>query len=94
MRRKSSYVTKADCDAAMTPMANDLKTVKEALVGPDLRGGMVKDVGDLKLQVANITKADEVVAQQRSNTRIALITACISGAIAIISIIVGVIFHV
>lgn len=94
MARKSSYVTTADCAAAMGPMVSDMKTIKEAIVGPDLRGGIVKDVADLKVQVSGIIKGEDIAAQSRNNTRLALLTATISGTIAIVSIIVNVIFHV
>lgn len=49
------YVTRAECAATtgairsdLTEIKDDLKLVKTALSGEDMRGGLVKDVADLK----------------------------------------------
>jgi len=38
----------------MEPLKNDLTTVLKALVGDDLRGGIVKDVADTKKDISEI----------------------------------------
>jgi Tfp pilus assembly protein PilO len=54
-RTKDCFVTRAECAATtgairsdLTEIKDDLKLVKTALSGEDMRGGLVKDVGDLK----------------------------------------------
>ena len=49
------YVTRSECAATtsairsdLTEIKDDLKLVKTALSGEDMRGGLVKDVADLK----------------------------------------------
>lgn len=44
----SEFVTKSECAQITASMKDDLKTIKEALVGKDLRGGLVADVAGLK----------------------------------------------
>lgn len=42
------FVTKSDCAKTMDPLTKNVETVLKALVGDDLRGGIVKDVADIK----------------------------------------------
>lgn len=42
------FMTHSECNSIMTPMMADIKTIRDALVGTDLRGGIVKDVADMK----------------------------------------------
>ena len=42
------YVTKAECVQISGSINDELKTIKKALVGEDMRGGLVKDVADIK----------------------------------------------
>lgn len=42
------YVTRAECAKTVTKFDGELKTIKKALVGEDLRAGIVKDIGDIK----------------------------------------------
>jgi hypothetical protein len=65
-----SFVTRAECSAISTDIKADLKIVKSAVVGEDLRGGMVKDIGDLKLKVdaiASTNTSDK--AERKQNDR-------------------------
>jgi len=50
---ESEYVTKDDCVKSMAPIQSDITTIKKALVGDDLRGGIVKDVADIKATLKN-----------------------------------------
>lgn len=51
------FVTKAECYKTHAQITNDFGTIKKALVGEDLRGGLVKDVADTKKDVAEIKTA-------------------------------------
>jgi len=51
----SGYVSKSTCTARVRALSNSIKglkqtcdRIKKALVGDDLRSGIVKDIGDLK----------------------------------------------
>ncbi len=50
----SKFVTKDDCSKITLETDSKINTVLKALVGDDLRGGLVKDVGDTKKDVADI----------------------------------------
>jgi hypothetical protein len=50
---EDEYVTKADCAKNMAPINSDLLTIKKALVGDDLRGGLVQDVTYIKTTLKN-----------------------------------------
>lgn len=56
MGRKSSnpgYVTVDECLRITGAFRDDLGVIKKALVGPDLRGGLVADVSAIKTKVNN-----------------------------------------
>lgn len=57
VKHDSSYVTHAQCSESMSPIVDDLKTIKNALVGQDLRGGLVNQVSTIT------TKLDQVISQ-------------------------------
>ena len=50
------YITANQCNTKQTNCSADfkdeLRTIKKALVGDDMRGGMVKDMGDLKAKLS------------------------------------------
>ncbi len=48
------FVTKAECYKTHVQITGDINQVKNALVGEDLRGGIVKDVADTKKDIAEI----------------------------------------
>lgn len=50
------YVTRAECAKTVRKFNGELKTIKKALVGGDMRGGLVKDVGDMKATLNQIDK--------------------------------------
>lgn len=60
MERKTkdnpSYVTRAECALITTDMKKKLDTIQTALVGEDMRGGLVKDVGDLKKEKSTVVE--------------------------------------
>lgn len=47
-KRNPGHVTHAECARISGDIKSDLKTIKTALVGEDLQGGLVKKVNDLK----------------------------------------------
>lgn len=44
-------MTRAECTGIMSPLLTDIATIRRAMVGNDLRGGMVKDVADMKMEM-------------------------------------------
>jgi hypothetical protein len=50
------YVTRAECARITTDMKKKLDTIQTALVGEDMRGGLVKDVGDLKKEKSTVVE--------------------------------------
>jgi len=53
-KNNSQWVSKAECTEISGSMKNELSIVKTALVGADMRGGLVKDVGELKSSLADM----------------------------------------
>ena len=54
--RNPKYVTSIQCDSKQKNCSSDFKdemrTIKKALVGDDLRGGIVKDMSELKTRLS------------------------------------------
>jgi len=46
----TQYVTKTECTQISGTIKTELETIRTALVGEDMRGGLVKDVAELKSQ--------------------------------------------
>jgi len=44
----TSYVTRAECFQISGDIKKDLNTIKLTLVGEDMRGGLVKDLQEIK----------------------------------------------
>jgi len=47
-RKDNPYVTHAECIQVSGEIKSDLNTIKKTLVGEDMRGGLVKDVQEIK----------------------------------------------
>jgi len=59
-------VTRQECVEAMEPLRNTLETVKNALVGQNLTGGLVKQMSDLSNKVTNlITQREEEKSEKK-----------------------------
>jgi hypothetical protein len=73
MARNGRMMSKADCAKAMQPLEGDIKQIREALVGVDLRGGLVKDVQQLNSKLDDIIddakSAKQLAAEVRDSTR-------------------------
>ena len=50
---KDEFVTKTECRQRMSGFQDDLATVKKAIIGDDMRGGMVRDIAEIKGKVKN-----------------------------------------
>ena len=46
------YITSKQCDITKAYFQEELQTIKKALVGDDMRGGMVSDLADLKSKLS------------------------------------------
>lgn len=68
------YVTKAECLAISGNIMKELQIIKKALVGDDMRGGLVKDVSDLKKERSTGVEITKTVVMP---IVIAIITAII-----------------
>lgn len=55
-KKDSPYVTKAECAETSGQIRDEISIVKKALVGEDLRGGLVKDVSDMKNDLKDMKK--------------------------------------
>jgi len=58
-RKKANggFVTRAECSAMMEQNSCDIKDIKKAIIGEDLRGGLVRDVGLIKDQIHEMQTA-------------------------------------
>jgi hypothetical protein len=53
-RKSDPYVTRDECSQISGRIRSELCVLKRALVGEDLRSGIVKDVGDIKGDIKEI----------------------------------------
>jgi hypothetical protein len=83
---KGRYVTKGDCREAMSSVATELGTVKKALVGDDMRGGIVKDIAGLNGKVDDLIKAKQCGDEISLKWKLAIFSASISSILALIGI--------
>lgn len=77
-------------------MLKDIATIRDALVGTDLRGGIVKDVADMKSQLATMQceEREEKTEKKKATKNKAIIMekykfAFISLGLTLIGIVVG-----
>jgi len=67
------FVTRAECVAQRREVRADIITIKKALVGDDLRGGVVKDCTDMKKDIKGIKKVmNDVNNQKMKNQELSL----------------------
>jgi hypothetical protein len=48
------FVTHVECTATMLPLLEDIAMIKKALIGEDMKGGIVKDFNDMKNDISDI----------------------------------------
>ena len=53
----NEFIAKAECYKTHAQITCDFETIKKALVGDDLRGGLVKDVADTKKDISEIKRS-------------------------------------
>jgi hypothetical protein len=53
-KRNSQWVSRAECAQISGQISSELSVLRNALVGEDLRSGLVKDISDLKNDVKGI----------------------------------------
>jgi hypothetical protein len=66
------YVTRSECANITGDMNKKLDTIQKALVGDDMRGGIVKDVADLKKENSTLY---QILKNVIAPITIALVTA-------------------
>lgn len=76
-KRKRSYVTADDCSRFRTEIKSELSVLRNALVGEDLRGGLVKDVSDIKAVLSTARSVKEIVVPVAVAVASSVITAWI-----------------
>ena len=58
------------CDKRLSEMKDDIRLIKSALVGTDLRGGLVNQVNDLASQVSDMAASEKLIASQATSAAI------------------------
>lgn len=72
------HVTRAECYRTTTIMKEDLKTIRTALVGKDMRGGIVKDVTDLKKDVGDLKKTRSATVDTIRSVVVSIVVAVVT----------------
>jgi hypothetical protein len=52
-------VTRGECNSIMNPMLEDIRTIRNCLIGLDLKGGLVKDIEEMKSEMKSAHKESE-----------------------------------
>lgn len=61
------FISREECAKMHEQVGHDLKIIQKALVGEDLRGGLVKDVSDMKTSITSLSnKKDKDIDFTRS----------------------------
>lgn len=78
------YVTRSECARISGQIREELKVLKSVLVGEDMRGGMNKEIGDIKRDLCHVK---EYIDNQKTKGRdwrmlgFAILGSVISGAV-------------
>jgi hypothetical protein len=78
-KKNPGYVTTSECKQISGSINNELETIKKALIGDDMRGGLVKDVADIKLAHSWVTT---YLVPIMSSVVTAVITAYVLGILS------------
>ena len=54
----SEFVTKVECRQITSGFQDDLATVKKAIMGDDMRGGMVRDIAEIKVKMNKVQNSN------------------------------------
>jgi len=82
------YITRTECRAAMVNVGVDVGMVKLAMVGADLRGGMVKDIADLNAKVDNLLNAKQCANEIGLKWKLVIFSASVSSFTALVTAII------
>ena len=85
----SKFVSRAECTAAMKEVSADLDLVKTALIGNDMRGGMVNDVAQLNMKVDSLVKQSQLNKEIGLKWKLAIFGALASAVISIVGWIIA-----
>jgi hypothetical protein len=88
----SQYVTHSQCSETMSPIISDLKTIKNALVGENLLGGLVNQVSTMATKLDQvITEVDNAKNEKKEKKKIssAWKIAALSAFSALLGILLG-----
>lgn len=90
-KKESKYVTLDDCARFRAEIRGELQTIKNALVGEDLRGGIVKDLATLRSTLESLQKSlDDMKGSRLSGKeKAAIISAVIMALGSIIATILS-----
>jgi hypothetical protein len=80
------YMTRRECKAAMAEVGSDIADIKRALVGDDMRGGMVKDIERLNMKVDQIVENGKNSTKFLNRWKLAIFGAAISLTVAIVGV--------
>lgn len=86
-RKNKHYVTRSECAEISGRIRDELKVLKVALVGEDMRGGMSREISDIK---AGLKEVRQYIDNQKTKGRdwrmlgLAILGSITSGAIMFI----------
>lgn len=60
-----SFVTRAECGAQRGEVRADITTIKEALIGKNMRSGLVKECSDMKNNIKAMKKSIDTINNKR-----------------------------
>jgi hypothetical protein len=69
-------VTHAECSQTMEPLLKEIYAIKNALVGPDLRGGLVNQVTGIQNKLDDVIKERE--EQKKTNLKYKILTVSLA----------------
>jgi hypothetical protein len=67
MPAKKKYVTEADCAQFRNQFYSEISVIKKALIGSDMRSGLVRDISDINKRIAKIEVALQNVQSSVNN---------------------------
>jgi hypothetical protein len=104
MAGRRKYITVEDCKETREQILHELKTIKKAIIGDDLRGGMVAQVNNNSNQLAQLQedfndfvngreKEKKQSAELSNKWKLTIAGAILAAVSAAISSVIDVILH-
>lgn len=75
MTKNQKYVTHQECLRSQTEMKGSIETIKHALIGEDMRSGLVRDVTEMKFTLKKLNHGSTRSRKERTAIWTALIAA-------------------